>query len=306
MMPYESRGNPPASSHPHYPFPSRYQVISGYRLHYLDEGRGDPVVFLHGNPTWSFLYRDYVGSLKDRYRIIALDHVGCGLSDKPPEDGYPFTLERRIADLEGLLASLALSEKITLAVHDWGGPIGFGYAVRHPDRIKQLVVFNSAAFLWPPGKKFPWILRTCRKSRTAGYLIRRWNAFALPASYLMCTRRKIGSAIRSGYLAPYKDRTSRTAIHRFIQDIPLEPDHVSHKTILDIQERLALLRDLPMIVFWGGRDFIFDREICAEWSKYFPGARVHMFPEAGHNIVEDERDAILPLLRRFLAAESRA
>lgn len=306
MMPHEGRGNQKASPHPLYPFRSHYQVVSGHRLHYLDEGRGDPVVLLHGNPTWSFLYRDYVRALKDEHRVIAVDHIGCGLSDKPAEDGYPFTLERRIADLESLLASLALSEKITLAVHDWGGPIGFGYAVRHPDRIKQLAVFNSAAFLWPPGKKFPWSLRTCRRSRAAGYLIRWLNAFALPASYLMCTKQKIDSTIRRGYLLPYNSRANRVAIHRFIQDIPLEPDHVSHKTILDIQERLPLLRDVPMIIFWGGRDFIFDREICAEWSNYFPGAQVHMFPEAGHNIVEDEKDAILPLLRKFLATESRA
>ncbi len=306
MMPNESRGDLPASLHALYPFTSHYHAVSGHRLHYLDEGRGDPVLFLHGNPTWSFLYRDYVRVLRDEHRVIAVDHVGCGLSDKPGEDRYPFTLERRIADLESLLASLNLNQKLTLVVHDWGGPIGFGYAVRHPDRIKQFVVFNSAAFLWPAGKKLPWILRTCRKSRAMGYLIRRLNAFALPASYLMCTKQRIDSGIRQGYLLPYNNRANRAAIHRFILDIPLEPAHISHQTILDIQDKLFLFRDAPMIVFWGGRDFIFDREICSAWSNYFPGAEVHMFPEAGHNIVEDEKDAILPLLQKFLATESQA
>src|SRR5512143_636445 len=149
MMPYESGGTPPASGHPLYPFASHYHVVSGYRMHYVDEGRGQPIIFLHGNPTWSFLYRDYIRALMEEYRIVAMDHIGCGQSDKPPRNRYPYTLARRIEDLDNLLAALTSNEKIALVVHDWGGPIGFGYAVRHPDRIKKLVVFNSAAFLWP-------------------------------------------------------------------------------------------------------------------------------------------------------------
>jgi haloalkane dehalogenase len=289
-----------------YPFASHYHLISGFRLHYLDEGQGDPVLFLHGNPTWSFLYRDYVRSLRDRHRVIAVDHIGCGLSDKPGESGYPYTLERRIADLEELLDRLSLGKNLTIAVHDWGGLIGLGYAVRHPGRISKIVVFNSAAFSWPTGKKFPWVLRTCRRSWLAGFLIRRVNAFALPASYLMCKKRKIDSSIRKGYLAPYNTSSNRTAILKFIQDIPLEPEHVSYPMLKGIQDKLSSLQDVPMIVFWGGRDFIFDREICSEWSRYFPKATVHLFAEAGHNIVEDEKEAILPILRNFLTTGSRA
>ncbi len=306
MTPHESRGHPPAAACPLYAFPSHYQIVSGHRMHYLDEGRGRPVVLLHGNPTWSFLYRDYIPALSNEYRVLAVDHIGCGLSDKPTEDRYPFTLERRITDLESLLSALVPGEKLSLAVHDWGGPIGFGYAVRHPDRIRQVVVFNSAAFAWPREKKFPLILRICRKSRAAGSLIRSLNAFAWPASYLMCKKQRMSSTIRRGYLAPYNSRANRAAIHRFIRDIPLEPDHISYRVMSDIQQKLYLLRDVPMIIFWGGRDFIFDRRICEEWSRFFPNARVHMFPEAGHNVVEDEKDAILPLLREFLASGSRA
>jgi|WetSurMetagenome_2_1015567.scaffolds.fasta_scaffold190512_2 cis-3-alkyl-4-acyloxetan-2-one decarboxylase len=288
-----------------YPFTSHYQIISGIKLHYLDEGRGDAVLFLHGNPTWSFLYRDYVRALSDRHRVVAVDHIGCGLSGKPGANAYSFTLEQRIADLESLIESLSLGDNLTLVVHDWGGPIGFGYAVCHPERIKNIVVFNSAAFPWPVGKKFPWLLRLCRKSRLVGYLIQRLNAFALPASYLMCAKRKLSPDIRKGYLAPYDTAANRIAIRRFIQDIPLEPDHISYRTIMSIKEGLPLLRQVPMIIFWGERDFIFDREICAEWSRYFPQARVHRFPEAGHNIAEDEAESILPLLRDFLELENR-
>jgi cis-3-alkyl-4-acyloxetan-2-one decarboxylase len=287
-----------------YPFRSHSQIISGYAMHYLDEGQGDPVLLLHGNPTWSFLYRDYVRALSDHYRVVAVDHIGCGLSDKPGVRAYPFTLARRIADLEGLADALSLGDRLTLVVHDWGGPIGFGFAVRHPERIKRIVVFNSAAFPWPAGKKFPWILRLCRKSTLAGYLIQRFNGFALPASRLMCAKRKISPGIRKGYLTPYDNFLNRTAILRFIQDIPIETDHISYRTLVDIREKLPLLQQAAMIIFWGGKDFIFDRDICAEWTRYFPKAQVHYFPDAGHNVVEDETESILPLLRNFLIRES--
>lgn len=270
-------------------------------MHYLDEGQGSPILFVHGNPTWSFLFRDYVLALKGGHRCIAVDHIGCGLSDKPGRNDYPFTLSRRVEDLESLMESLGVASGITLAVHDWGGPIGFGFAVRHPEWIERLVVFNSAAFLWPPEKKFPWILRACRKSRVLGFLIDRWNAFAFPASYMMCAKKKVSAEVRNGYLAPYRTLKSRTAILKFIQDIPLGPDHVSYAAIRGVQEGLARLRGIPVTVFWGGRDFIFDQDICSEWSRYFPGAEVHLFREAGHNVAEDEREAILPLLSRFLS-----
>jgi cis-3-alkyl-4-acyloxetan-2-one decarboxylase len=273
-------------------------------MHYLDEGQGDPVLFLHGNPTWSFLYRNYVLALRSEHRVIAVDHIGCGLSDKPAPGQYPFTLERRIADLECFLDHLEVKEKLALVVHDWGGPIGFGYAVRHPERIRKIAVFNSAAFFWPAGTRFPWILRACRTSRAVGWLIRNLNAFAVPASHLMCKKKKIDDDTRAGYLMPYRTRADRTAILRFIQDIPLEPEHISYPMLRDIQQALPRLCDVPMMIFWGAKDFIFDRHICAEWSRRFPKARVHMFPEAGHNVVEDEKEAILPILRDFLAPGS--
>jgi cis-3-alkyl-4-acyloxetan-2-one decarboxylase len=293
----------PQSLRVHYPFAPHDRLITGQRMHYLDEGQGAPALFVHGNPTWSFLYRDYVTTLRDRNRILVPDHIGCGLSSRPGPDDYPFTLERRIDDLENWIESLALREPVSLAVHDWGGAIGLGYAVRHPDRIRRIAVFNTAAFLWPAGKKFPWVLRLARRSRAVGYLIQYWNAFAYPASRLMCTKRRISAGIRAGYLAPYRTPADRLAILRFVQDIPLGPDHVSYSALMGVQDRLPSLRHVPVAIFWGARDFIFDREICATWSRYFPQARVHMFPDAGHNVVEDEKDAILPLLRAFLSTE---
>ncbi|WP_279384383.1 alpha/beta fold hydrolase [Geotalea toluenoxydans] len=121
----------------HYPFTGNYLDLNGLAYHYLDEGSGDPVVMVHGNPSWSFYYRNLVLALRDRYRCIVPDHMGCGFSDKPDDDRYDYTLPRRVDDLERLLDHLQLSKNVTLVVHDWGGMIGMAYAVRHPERIKS-------------------------------------------------------------------------------------------------------------------------------------------------------------------------
>src|SRR6516165_91136 len=139
-----------------YPFESHYFDSNGLRLHYLDEGRGDPIVMLHGNPTWSFYFRNLVLALRGRHHCIVPDHIGCGLSDKPTAEQYDFSLKSRIDDLEQLLEHLNLRDNVTLVLHDWGGMIGMGYAVRHPERIRRLIVLNTAAFHKPAAKRLPW------------------------------------------------------------------------------------------------------------------------------------------------------
>ncbi len=123
-----------------------YQLPSGLRYHYIDEGQGPPVVMVHGNPSWSIYYRNLVEALRSTHRCIVPDHIGCGFSDKPDDSNYAYTLSQRIEDLESLLESLNLTEPITLVVHDWGGAIGMGYATRHPEKIARLVILNTAAF----------------------------------------------------------------------------------------------------------------------------------------------------------------
>src|SRR5262245_889776 len=160
-----------------YPFAGRFLDVGGLRLHYLDEGRGDPVVMLHGNPTWSFYFRSLVKLLRGDHRCIVPDHVGCGLSDKPTTAQYDFSLNRRVDDLERLLNHAGATANLTLVLHDWGGMIGMAYAVRHPERIKRLVVLNTAAFHLPKSKSFPWALWLGRNTRLGAWLILRWNAF---------------------------------------------------------------------------------------------------------------------------------
>ena len=152
-----------------YPFEGRFLDLDGVRMHYLDEGAGTPVLMVHGNPTWSYYYRHLVLALRDRHRVIVPDHVGCGLSDKPDDDSYPYRLERRVQDLERLVDHAKLDGKVTLVVHDWGGMIGMAWAARHPERIERLVILNSAAFHLPAGKRVPLSLRLAR-SALGGFL----------------------------------------------------------------------------------------------------------------------------------------
>ena len=155
-----------------YDFQSNYISRNGFRYHYLDEGQGDPIVMLHGNPSWSFMFRELLVALRSGYRVIVPDHMGCGLSDKPEDTDYPYTLDRRVTDLEYLLEQLGIQQNLTLVMHDWGGLIGMTYATRQPKSVSRLVVLNTAAFLLPTGKNIHWSLRLCRNSRLVAYAIR--------------------------------------------------------------------------------------------------------------------------------------
>src|SRR5260370_20611078 len=147
------------------------------RYHYLDEGAGEPVVMLHGNPTWSYYYRRLVLGLREGYRIIVPDHIGCGLSDKPGDSRCHYSLASRVRDLETLLDHLRIDQKLTLVLHDWGGMIGMAYASRRPERIKRLIVLNTAAFHLPPAKPLPWPFRLFRLPILGPLLARRANRF---------------------------------------------------------------------------------------------------------------------------------
>lgn len=288
--------------------PGRDLVLgaSGLHYHYLDEGpgqgQGAPVVMLHGNPSWSFYYRNLVEALRDDYRVIVPDHIGCGFSDKPGDDRYEYTLTRRVDDLEALLDHLGVDRDITLVVHDWGGMIGFAYATRHPERIARLVVLNTAAFHLPASKPFPWPLWVCRNSPVGAFMVRGLNGFCRAAAAVGCKHHRMPRALRAAYLAPYDSWQNRIAIHRFVQDIPLRPGDRAYEEVRRVQERLALLQGVPMFLGWGMKDFVFDRHFLDEWVRRFPSAEVHRFPDAGHYILEDEAEALIPRIRGFLEA----
>jgi cis-3-alkyl-4-acyloxetan-2-one decarboxylase len=282
-----------------YPFESRYLDVGGARLHYIDEGSGDPVVMLHGNPTWSFMYRNLALALSGAHRVIAPDHVGCGLSDKPADDRYDYSLRRRVDDLDRLLESLDATRNVTLVLHDWGGMIGMAWASRRPEAVKRLVLMNTAAFRLPESKAFPPALRLCRDSKFGAYLVRRFNAFSLGASYVGA-KRGLSSEIRRAYTGPYDSWANRIATLRFVQDIPLHPGDRSYELVRQVDEGLGRFKTLPTLLLWGLKDFVFDRHFLDEWRRRFPSAELHAFPDAGHYVLEDAGDRILPLVRAFL------
>jgi haloalkane dehalogenase len=282
-----------------YPFASHYLSLEGGRLHYLDEGprAAPPILMVHGNPTWSFYYRTLIPALSRDYRVVVPDHLGCGLSDKPQD--YPYTLEQHVRNLEALVEHLDL-EELTLVLHDWGGAIGMGYATRHPENARRFVVFNTAAFFLPV---LFWGIKLARLPGLGDLLLRGLNAFALSALVAGTSRReRFTREIRAGYLAPYDSWRNRVAILRFVQDIPMEDDHPTRQTIDEIEAGLAQLRERPMLILWGADDPVFNVEdFLAGWRARFPDAEVHLLKDAGHYVVEDAHERILPQMVDFLA-----
>jgi haloalkane dehalogenase len=269
-------------------------------MHYLDEGRGEPLLMLHGNPTWSFFFRSLILGLAPACRCIAPDHIGCGLSARPDNSAYGFRLQNRVDDVEALMAALAVDEGITLVVHDWGGIIGAAYALRRPERIARMVVFNTAAFLKPMGKPLPMTLRLIKAlPRLAAPAVLGLNLFAVGAAWT-ASAKGLSPEVRRGLLAPYTSRRNRLATLKFVQDIPLSPADPSYALAEQVDRRLDRLRTKPMLICWGERDFVFDRDYLAEWRRRFPNAEVRRFPEAGHYILEDEPGPVLEAVGRFL------
>ncbi|WP_417909503.1 alpha/beta fold hydrolase [Candidatus Electronema sp. PJ] len=277
-----------------YPFtPQSFRTADSHHLSYLDEGSGPAVVMVHGNPSWSYLYRNVVSALKANYRCIAPDHLGCGYSDKPQD--YPYQLRNHIDNFTALLDHLRI-ERCVLIVHDWGGAIGMGWAGQHPERVAGLVVLNTAAF---HANLLALRIAICRWPVLGALLVRGLNGFAWPATFMAVCKR-MRAEVKAGFLAPYNSWANRVAVHRFVRDIPLKPTHPSWATLSTVEASLERLQDKPMLICWGGKDFCFNDYFYAEWQRRFPNAQSYYFPNAGHYVLEDALPEILPFLTVFL------
>ncbi len=273
---------------------------SSLRMHYVDEGVGAPVICVHGNPTWSFYYRDVINALRATHRVIAPDHIGCGLSDKPDDTRYSYTLAQRVADLEALLDHLELHENLSFVVHDWGGMIGLAAALRRRSAVARVVVLNTAAFRNPKGLRLPWPLWFVRNVPwLANPMILGGNAF-VRGTLRYGARRPLGAEIAACYRLPYDSWANRRATLRFVQDIPIVSTDASYSLVQWTDEQLDALRAVPMLVCWGRRDFVFDDAFLAEWRTRMPHADVHAFPDAGHLVLEDAREQAIPLISAFV------
>ena len=278
-----------------YPFNSHFLPLDGQRLHYVDEGTGTPLLFVHGNPTWSFAWRRFVSAFSGEHRTIAVDHIGCGFSDKP--QNYPYTLQQHIDNLVRLIVDLDLRD-ITLLAHDWGGAIGMGAAARLPDRFSRFVLFNTAAFR---SQRMPWRIAVCRIPFLGALGVRGLNLFARAAIQMAVSQHdRMTPAVRAGFLAPYDNWGNRVAIHRFVQDIPLNARHPSYQTLVEVETGLRQFVDRPMLLVWGEQDWCFTTAFRDEFRERFPQAEVLSFPDAGHYVFEDAHERILPRLREFL------
>lgn len=280
-----------------YPFTPRLFALSdGAALSFLDEGpRSDSAVLMvHGNPTWSYYYRHLVRALAPYRRCVVPDHVGMGFSQKPESRAY--TLEQRITDLEDWVASLGLRQ-LDLVVHDWGGAIGLGFAGRHPERVRRLVILNTAAF---PDARIPARIAVCRLPLVGPLLVRGLNGFAWPATRMAMAQRRLSADERRGYLLPYGSWADRVAVNAFVRDIPMEQGHPTRATLEAVEAGLARLREKEAMIVWGGRDFCFNDHFLGRWREILPTAAVHHLADAGHYVLDDARDEVVPLIRTFL------
>jgi len=320
---------------PDYPFaPQRFDVRPGITMSYLDEGPvsddgrdAEVIVMLHGNPSWSFYWRHLVSGLSDKYRCIVPDHVGMGLSDRPddapsaspdvahgsasvaggrmPGATYDYTLQSRIDDVDALLRHLGIDGPVTLAVHDWGGMIGFGWALRDPARVKRLVITNTASFPLPSSKRFPKRLAMGRDSKLGGWLIRRFNLFARGAAWFG-TERSLSKDVRAAYAGVYDGWDQAISTLRFMQDIPLDAGDRAMPLVQAAAAALPGYADRPAFIGWGLRDFVFDTHFLAGFRKALPRATLREFEDAGHYVLEDKHEVLVPAIRRFLDAHPLA
>ena len=287
-----------------WPYEPRWFESQDGRMHYVDEGPrdGKPVVMVHGNPTWGYLYRNFISALVDAgYRCIVPDHLGFGRSDKPDQPEL-YQVPRHAERLDALLESLDLHEA-TLVSQDWGGPTGFYWATRHPERIAALCVLNTIAHR-PPGKvKLPLPLHLFRAPGGGELLVKGAHLFVRVFLFKVgiLHQERITPAMRDAYLAPHPTYASRTAILVFPREIPGGPTGRVADFLGEVEADLPRLTDKPTMIAWAMKDVAFLPEYLEEpWLRDFPNADVLRLPDAGHYLQEDAHERIVPRLLAHL------
>jgi len=279
-----------------YPFESHYADVRGARVHYVDEGAGPPLLLLHGNPTWSFLYRDIVSGLRDRYRCIAVDHPGFGLSSPTP--GYGFTPAEHADVLEQLVVGLDLTA-VTMMVQDWGGPIGFAVATRRPERFSAFVIGNTWA--WPKSDAGTQLFSRLLGGPIGRRLIVNRNLFVeriLPGGV---RRGPLPEAVMDAYRGPFPTPGSR-------RPAAVLPGQIlaARPFLAEIERALPRLRDRPALIVWPTGDVAFGDRERRRWEAVFPDHRTVLLEGAGHYMQEDAAPEIVAAIRDWPGAPGGA
>jgi haloalkane dehalogenase len=277
-----------------YPFEAHVlKTAEGHRLHYVDEGQGECIFMFHGNPTWSFYYRSLILHLRENFRCIALDHIGCGLSDKP--QSYSYCLDSHIANASALLEKIQATA-FHIIVHDWGCPIGMAIAELYADRVKSIIITNGAAFL---SRQIPWQIALAKTIFPGTFLVKGLNIFARSATHL-CPQKPLTESVQKAYLFPYNSWANRVAIDAFIKDIPMKKSHKTWKTLQAIEQQLPILKEKKILVAWGMKDFCFTEVFFQKWQSIFPNIQTIRLPEAGHYLLEDAGSELREKIQNFL------
>jgi haloalkane dehalogenase len=272
-----------------YPFESHFVKIDGHAVHYVEEGSGSPLLLLHGNPTWSFLYRELIKGLSDRYRCIAPDHPGFGLSRAAA--GYRYTPAEHAGVLGHLVEQLDLSG-VTMMVQDWGGPIGFAVATRQPDRFSAFVIGNTWA--WPKSDPGTQLFSRLMGGPIGGYLILQRNFFVERIIPSNVKRRKLGQDVMDAYRGPFPTPESRRPLHVFPREIL-----ASRPFLAEIERGLSRLSDRPALLVWPTKDIAFREPERKRWEQVFPNRRTVVLEGAGHYIQEDASEEIIAAVRAW-------
>lgn len=277
-----------------YPFESHYFATPAGRMHYVDEGNGSPVIMVHGNPTWSFLYRHLIKRLRQDYRCIAMDHIGFGLSDKPTD--WSYLPADQAANLTALIADLEL-ENLVLVVQDWGGPIGLSYAVAHPDNIAGIVIMNTWA--WPVNHDWYYMAFSGFVGGPIGrMLIRRYNFFArsiMRQAY--GDRDQLVPAVHEHYLRALAVPEERKGCYVFPKQIV-----ASTPWLNQIWNGVSALKDKPVLIVWGMKDIAFRLKELERWESVFPAAQSIRLDSVGHFVQEEAPDELAEAVATFLKA----
>ncbi len=256
---------------------------------------------VHGNPTWSFYWREVVRQFSGAHRVIAVDHIGCGLSDKPSQRQFPYNLASHRDNLNTLIDRLDLRD-ITLLAHDWGGAIGLSAAVQQVERMSGILLLNTAAF---PPPYVPWRIGVLRTPLFGSAAIRGLNAFAGPAVSMAMSKTSLSPAVAAGLLYPYRSWADRVAIDSFVKDIPLSPAHPTFAVLTKLQQDLGKLSHLPKRLIWGMKDWCFRPECLERFLQHWPDAEAIRLADVGHYVIEDDPARTLAAIAEFVSRTPR-